>query len=231
MPASKPSCSPSSDLAAADSIGEASLRRDLRSLARYIREYRVELGVITVACTAILVQPLFYYEWGDWQSSLVFFGALPLVSALLLGIPLRELGLGLGSVRAWWPLTACAVAISIPLLALGAQLSQVDRYYANQGFDPVASLLSVTLYMTGWEFLSRGFLLFGLRKRFGEAAILIQILPFTIAHLGKPTVEALSCVLSGLLWGYICYRGNSFWPAVLLHVVAKYGGQVFMKLS
>jgi membrane protease YdiL (CAAX protease family) len=41
-------------------------------------------------------------------------------------------------------------------------------------------------------------------------------------HLGKPDAETLSCIVSGVYWGYVCYRGGSYWPAVIMHTAVNY---------
>ncbi len=77
---------------------------------------------------------------------------------------------------------------------------------------------SYFLYMTGWEFLWRGYMLFGLKDDFGYNAILIQMIPFTILHFGKPPIEAVSAVAGGIALGILAWRARSFWYAVLVHV-------------
>jgi membrane protease YdiL (CAAX protease family) len=61
-------------------------------------------------------------------------------------------------------------------------------------------------------------LLFGLKDRFKEGSILIQAIPFVLIHLGKPWPETVSTIFTGVWFGYICYRGNSFWPAFIVHM-------------
>jgi uncharacterized protein len=68
------------------------------------------------------------------------------------------------------------------------------------------------------EFMYRGFLLFGLKDKFKEGSILIQLIPFVLLHLGKPEVETVSTIITGILFGYICYRGKSYWPALIIHM-------------
>ena len=58
----------------------------------------------------------------------------------------------------------------------------------------------------------------GLKDSLKETSILIQMIPFTLLHLGKPVVETLACIPSGLFWGYVCYRAESFWPALIMHL-------------
>jgi membrane protease YdiL (CAAX protease family) len=73
--------------------------------------------------------------------------------------------------------------------------------------------------MFAWEFFFRAFTLFGLEPAFGEMAIYVQMIPFAIAHVGKPEVETLSSIAGGILIGYIVRRCRSFWPAFILHFI------------
>jgi membrane protease YdiL (CAAX protease family) len=75
--------------------------------------------------------------------------------------------------------------------------------------------------MLGWEFFYRGFMTIGLKDSLKEGAILVQMVPFTILHLGKPMAESIACIPSGLIWGYICYKSDSFWPAVIMHMAVN----------
>jgi membrane protease YdiL (CAAX protease family) len=75
------------------------------------------------------------------------------------------------------------------------------------------------LYMFGWEFLFRGFLLFALAEWFGADAIWIQAVPFALAHLGKPEWETYSSIAGGVLSGWVAYRVKSYYPSWLIHWV------------
>jgi len=77
--------------------------------------------------------------------------------------------------------------------------------------------ICVLLYMTGWEFIWRGYLLFGLKDRFGDTAVFIQMIPFVLLHFGKPVIETFGAVIGGLLLGYLALRTGSFWYGVMIH--------------
>ena len=47
-------------------------------------------------------------------------------------------------------------------------------------------LLAAALFMLAWEFLFRGYMLFGLEKSTGKSAIFVQAIPFVLLHLEKP---------------------------------------------
>ena len=55
-------------------------------------------------------------------------------------------------------------------------------------------------------------------EKFKEGSILLQTIPFVLLHLGKPELETISTIITGILFGYVAYRGKSFWPAFIIHM-------------
>ena len=76
--------------------------------------------------------------------------------------------------------------------------------------------------MTGWEFLWRGYTLFGLKEKFGYYAVLIQTIPFTILHNGKPELETFSAILAGIILGILALRTGSFIYGVIIHTAVMF---------
>jgi membrane protease YdiL (CAAX protease family) len=88
----------------------------------------------------------------------------------------------------------------------------------NQHLLPVYFLGLFFLYYLPWEFFFRGFLLFGLRKRYGTAAaILIQTISSCLVHIGKPAPEIIGSIPFGIVFGIIAIRTKNLWTVVLLH--------------
>ncbi len=73
------------------------------------------------------------------------------------------------------------------------------------------------LYMISWEFLFRGFTLFGLNLKYGISSVLIQSIPFALMHIGKPFPETLSSVIGGIMLGLIAIRLKSIIYGVKMH--------------
>ncbi len=121
-----------------------------------------------------------------------------------------------------WRLGLAVAVVAIVLLAvlMGwlARTPAFTSYYAGRARASLIALLGENaLDLFSWEFLFRGFLLFGLARRFGDEAILLQAVPFAIAHLGKPEVETLSTIFGGAAFGLLAYRTNSFFYPFLIH--------------
>ena len=124
-------------------------------------------------------------------------------------------GFQLGDWRAGLTLTALAIFLMTPILwwLLRAD-GGMQSYYGN-----LASGLpwNTFLDLLGWEFLFRGFLLFGYARKFGAEALWLQAVPFAIAHVGKPEFETLSTIFGGFAFGWIAWRSKSFLYPFLIH--------------
>lgn len=88
------------------------------------------------------------------------------------------------------------------------------------------------LYYIGWEFFFRGFMLFGLREKFGNLfAVLIQVFPSCIAHIGRPEGEMLSSILAGLVFGFLALRSKTIWYIIILHWFIGLGCDILCLLA
>ena len=104
------------------------------------------------------------------------------------------------------------------LILYGAgKMPEVSSYYHMYDIDWSKLLLNHALYMFAWEFLFRGYMLFGLEKSIGKSAIFVQAIPFVLLHLGKPFLETLACIPGGFILGYVAYRTRSFLPCFIIH--------------
>ncbi len=137
----------------------------------------------------------------------------------------REIGLGLGD---WKFATVIALAY-VPLVVVGTWfLSDSPDFQAKYPhFGPAARDWGVFViyqalflfYWIGWEYLWRGFMIFGTARVFGVYAIFIQTIPFALLHLNKPLPESLLSIVGGIALGGLVWRCRSFWIAVPIHFV------------
>lgn len=88
----------------------------------------------------------------------------------------------------------------------------------DQKLMPVYLLGLLFLYYVPWEFFFRGFLLFGLKEKYGTtAAILIQTISSCLVHIDKPAAEMVGSIPFGIIFGIIAIRTKNIWVVVLLH--------------
>ncbi|HOO70293.1 MAG TPA: CPBP family intramembrane metalloprotease [Spirochaetota bacterium] len=200
---------------------------ELKALGRLIKENYRECAVLSLGALFLIIYKKHPLD-ERWMSHVVYFFALPVVSILALRKNPLDFGLRPGNWRLWLKYVAVAVAIIIPVLLIASHDPSMKKYYAESTESLGHYLVTMALLLFAWEFFFRGFLLFGLKDKFGEAAIFIQMVPFAVMHLGKPEIEALSTVVTGTLFGFIAYRSGSFWPAFIIHLVLNVGNRVIM---
>ncbi|MFH1184220.1 MAG: CPBP family intramembrane glutamic endopeptidase [Chloroflexota bacterium] len=146
---------------------------------------------------------------------LILYLAIPLVTILVV---FREhpgsYGFSLGDWKVGSLLTGAAIVAIAPILWLTARGGAMQQYYESQ----LAGLPWTTGFdLLGWEFFFRGFILFAYTRRFGPDGLWLQAVPFALAHIGKPEIEALSTVFGGFAFGWIAYRTRSFIYPFLVH--------------
>ncbi len=189
--------------------------------------------IISDKATVALVAVTVVVSVGHYRSPLLP-TSLTNDTLLYLGVPLAvillvfrqsplDYGLRPGNWREGlaWPAGGIALMAVVALLfALNGDFQTFYvKYFAvrNPGGGLDAWALRSGVQMFAWEFLFRGFLLFALIDAFGPRAILIQAVPFALAHLGKPEWETYTSIAGGLLSGWMTYRVRSFYPAWLIH--------------
>jgi uncharacterized protein len=164
-------------------------------------------------------------SWGWWFAVQGLTGFVLPVFFLLVLFKRKpgEIGLGLGD----WRLATLLAGIYIPLVVIGTWILSDDPdfraiypHYQPAAYDwryfAVYELLFL-FYWIGWEYLWRGFLLFGTAATFGLYSIFIQMIPFAILHFNKPPAEAFLSIAGGLALGALVWRCRSFWIAVPIH--------------
>ena len=191
---------------------------------------RIDWKLATVTMVSTLVIMLNYYtvivstlfgtvdpilRWKDWDH-LIFFLLIPLGVILILRESPRAYGFQIGDWRAGLGLTALGIVLAAPVLwYFGRGDPSINAYYGQQ----VSSWLPLRTFanLFGWDFLFRGWLVFAYARKFGGNAVWLQMVPFAIAHMGKPELEALSTVFTGLAFGWIAWRTRSFLYPFLIH--------------
>ncbi|MDI6780373.1 MAG: CPBP family glutamic-type intramembrane protease [Bacteroidota bacterium] len=174
-------------------------------------------------------------------SALLLMGVIPLlIIKYFLKERIGDYGLRIGN----WKTGLVSIAILFPVIAIAILLPAVYQqelkdfypFYKGAG-ESVGSFLEFELwrgllFYTAWEFFFRGFLLFGLRKFVGDGiAIMVQIIPSCLWHIGYPTGEILMSIPAGMMFGIIALRTNSIIWVWLLHWLIGMGLDVFIILS
>jgi membrane protease YdiL (CAAX protease family) len=164
-----------------------------------------------------------------WQFG-VFFLLMFVLPALYVKFGMKkslyDFGWGFGDVKYGLKWLIAIPLVVAPLIYIEAQMPDVRSEYplaksllTNQQHLLIYELAYVLFYYVAWEFFFRGFLLFGLRDRFGDVnAILIQTISSCLVHIDKPEGEIIGSIIIGILFGVIALRSKSIWYVFLLHI-------------
>lgn len=167
-----------------------------------------------------ILQVLFQRIWG-----MIFLGILSaLVIKLFLQDPLAAFGFRFEFHRPppWW------TYLSLPLIIAAS------RYHASssknlalypqfriQKWTPRILLLngiSWIMFLVAYEFLFRGFLLFGaLAVMDPQPAVLLNCTLYAVAHLYKGPLETIGAIPLGVLLCYLTILTGNIWTAVVIH--------------
>jgi membrane protease YdiL (CAAX protease family) len=149
----------------------------------------------------------------------VLFGFLPL-AVVLFGFRDRpsRYGLTFGDCRAGGVLAFAGCVVMTPFVLWFATLPDVRTYYAVSAGPLQDIVLTNVLDLTAAEFLFRGFLMLTLVRTIGPISVLIAVMPFAFAHVGKPPLELLSTLGGGLAYGWLAWRTRSILWGSIAHI-------------
>jgi membrane protease YdiL (CAAX protease family) len=194
---------------------------ELTGIYLFLKRNKDETVVIGAAMLFLCLHS-YHPLWHDWFSNLVYYVALPVLTLLLV---LRQNPLDsrpqVGGRQDMEPLRRRGVphrgANTLRRIAQRA----FQKYYTAENFNFLSYSLANCAGLFASEYFFRGFLIFGLKRKLGEASILIQTIPSCWCTWASPSWKTLSTILTGILFGYIAYRGRSFWPAFIIHLFIK----------
>ena len=164
-----------------------------------------------------------YLYWGG--SALLVLTLLP--AALirwLLRHPPRDYGYRIQGIARHLPVYGLLYLLVLPVLVWASGLEAFLEYYPVYGRAAEGGAAfwifqaGYALQFLGAEAFFRGFLTFGLARRFGTLGIPLMVVPYMMIHFEKPAPEAFAAIFAGLILGYLALRSKSFVPGVALHV-------------
>ena len=182
-----------------------------------------------------ITNPSFYYKFiqKDYLNSRIYWllsdGVImfmvPVLSIkIIFKKKLKDFGIQIGNYKFGLISVAIFFAVMLPVVWIVSSSETFALTYPQGGPTLRENILlfllfelCIVIYMLGWEFLWRGYCLFGLFKIFGYYAIFIQMIPFYILHKGKPDIELLASIFAGIILGIQAYRSKSFIYSWLIH--------------
>jgi len=196
---------------------------------RILRGYDLNLLAVVGISTLVLVLKHYYPLNIDFPrvTELIYYLLVPLAAGwLLFRDKPWDYGIRIGRWKPSIILAAVCLAVMTLILYGAGKMPEFRSYYYTHAIDWSELLLDAALYMFAWEFLFRGYMLFGLEKSIGQSAIFVQAIPFVLLHFGKPFLETLFCIPGGFILGYVAYRTRSFLPCFIIHF-SIYVGMIF----
>ena len=70
------------------------------------------------------------------------------------------------------------------------------------------------LVFVSGEAFWRGYLSFGMERDLGVYALTFMVVPYVLAHYGKPLAESLGAIVAGMTLGWLALKHRSFWLGV-----------------
>jgi membrane protease YdiL (CAAX protease family) len=123
-------------------------------------------------------------------------------------------------------LLVTVLLIVVPIIWLNSQQPSIWSTYpeiratAWSWHRHLSNALTWGVYLVAYEFLFRGFLLFGLAEHLEMwPAISITTAIYVAAHFGKPLGELLGCVPVGIGFGYVALLSGGIWGPVAAHLL------------
>lgn len=205
----------------------------IKEYIKEIKQFDLETVIIIIYSTFILLFGIylrrgqFIFPRPVYLNRLIILGIIYGLSPFLLFFIFKhkpkDFGISLGHIRKWLKEVLFFYLLMVVILILAFKFTNLKNVYplyreAAQGWNYFLVYQLIQLFhMFTWEFFFRGFMLFGLEKKFGRASILIQTIPFAIMHYRKPQLEAYGSIFAGIFLGIIGLRAGSFLPCAILH--------------
>jgi len=182
-----------------------------------------KIVTITIVSTLLLMMDYYHrFTAHKYWDRVILYLVIPLFIILVIfrQNP-KEYGFSLGDWKAGVVITAIGILFMAPIIYyLGSGDTSMQGYYQSN----VKGLpWNTFLDLIGWEFLFRGWILFGYFRKFGPEALWLQAVPFALMHNSKPEVETLSTIFGGFAFGWVAYRTKSFvWPFLIHWFIATF---------
>ena len=134
-----------------------------------------------------------------------------------------DFGFRLAGGRAFVAIYGALLVFMVPLLWVVAGSASFQSKYpfwdgtsTSWSYFALYEIRYFFIFLSGEAFW-RGFLVFGLFKRFGWHALSIAMVPYVMVHFGKPPIETIGAIVTAYVLGYLAIKHRSFWLGVALH--------------
>lgn len=170
-------------------------------------------------------------DWDLWARAwwsgfrIVAYVLIPVLTIILMpGERIRDYYISLRGFRRHLWIYVGLYLLVLPFVLLVAQQDAFLRTYpfykyANQSLGHFMKWQALyAAQFLALEFFFRGYMLNGLRHKFGYGAIFVMVVPYCMIHYPKPIPETLGAILAGVALGTLAMRTRSIWGGVFIHV-------------
>ena len=176
-----------------------------------------KIALITIFSTLLIMADYYFSPTNQNHfDSIILFILIPgFVIIFIFRDTPGDYGFVVGDWKTGLLLVFLGIVMMTPIIwFLGTKTSGMQNYYS---FNQEGLTWKKALEIFGWEYLFRGWILFGYARKYGSDAVWLQAVPFAVAHIGKPEVETLSTIFGGFAFGWVAWRTGSFLYSFLIH--------------
>jgi uncharacterized protein len=148
-----------------------------------------------------------------------------LVIKLVFKEKLKDYGLRTGNLLKDYKLYLGMLLIMVPLVWY---FSRTDGFQYRYPFYRLTSAEQLWPNFWVWqilylfqffclEFFFRGFIVHGLKRRFGYYSVFIMAIPYCMIHFGKPMPETIAAIIAGIILGTLSLKSRTIWMGVIIH--------------
>ncbi len=205
------------------------------SLVRYFGRPAFYLNCITENSSNF---QKWYYSYffsssmGNFHSLIWWIGSIVLVYLLIPMLIIRfafkekvkEYGLSFANVKKDLSLYLMLSLIMIPIVYIASSSKEFQAIYPifkpeKNNLFPLFFLWQVAylFQFVALEFFFRGFILHGIKNRFGFYAVFIATIPYCMIHFGKTFEETMAAIIAGIILGTLSLKSKSIFLGVCIH--------------
>lgn len=199
----------------------------------------IVICVLTALCLTMNkylpeMQPFFHFSdnvqlshLANWVFILcTFYFVVPvLVIKIIFKENLSDYGLKWkGAFKDYW-LYIVMLCVMVPLVGFFSTTASFQARYPFYELSPGEKLYPdfwswEALYFLQFfalEFFFRGFMVHGMKHRFGFYSVFIMTIPYCMIHFGKPLPETIAAIAAGIVLGTLSLKSRSILLGVCIH--------------
>ncbi|AFN04795.1 hypothetical protein PFC_09360 [Pyrococcus furiosus COM1] len=183
-----------------------------------MKEYVAPLILLPLSFIPILARTFYFWV----VLVVIFYLIIPTIIYQLLGITPREVGFRTpNSLRSTELLLVFAFLLGFAGLAIPEMRNYYPIFSYSSALDFALKEILIGVVMFAHEAFFRGFLLFPIAKKSPTIGIIFQDIPYTIIHVGKPTIEIPYSFIAGIIFAKIDLKEESIVPSFLVHWIGS----------